>query len=155
RVRAMDREAEPGMAPLARAVGLALLSLGVAVYLWWPMIAAWHATQFGDGQYFHKLVEAFRVSIVHHHELPMWDPYECGGRPLWDNPQGLAGAPLIWLAVFIGTTATMKLWYVAHTAIGFVSMWLLCREELKVSRPAAFAAAVAWACCGFNMHHLS
>jgi hypothetical protein len=138
-----------------RALGLGLLGLVVALYAWWPVLAAWELTQWGDGQYFHKVVEAFRVSVVHHHELPLWDPYECGGRPLWDNPQGLAGAPLIWFSLFIGTTAAMKLWYVAHTAAGFVCMWLFCRRDLGVSRAAAFASSTAWACAGFHMHHLS
>lgn len=144
-----------GLPPRVRAAGLALLALFVGVYAWWPVLANYDNTQWGDGQYFHKLVEGFRVSVVRYHELPLWDPFECGGRPLWDNPQGLAAAPLIWLAPFIGTTKTMKVWYIAHTAAGFVSMWLLCRKDLRVSRAAAFAASVAWAAGGFNMHHFS
>jgi len=141
--------------PRLRALGLALLSFGVAVYGWWPALAAYKNTQGGDGQYFHKLVEAGRVAVAHHHELPLWDPYECGGRPLWDNPQSLVAAPLIWLALVLGTTATMKLWYIAHTAAGFASMWLLCRKEVGVSAGAAFAASLGWACGGFHMHHFS
>jgi hypothetical protein len=148
-------QAQVAVTPRARVVGLGLLGMIVATYVWWPMLWAWTSTQFGDGQYFHKLVEAGRVSVAHHHELPLWDPYECGGRPLWDNPQSLVAAPLVWLALLFGTTFTMKLWYVAHTAAGFVAMWLFCREDLRVSRLASFAASVAWAAAGFHMHHLS
>lgn len=148
-------EPPAALTPRARAIGLGLLALFVGVYAWWPMLASLDNTQWGDGQAFHKMVEAFRVSVQRWHEVPLWDPYECGGRPLWDNPQSIGSAPLAWLSVFIGTTKTMKLWYVAHTAAGFVSMWLLCRNDLKLSRTAAFAASVAWACGGFNMHHLS
>ena len=140
---------------LERALGLGVLALGVAAYLWWPMLAQPTGTQNGDGIYFHKLLEAFRVSIAHHHELPLWDPYECGGRPLWDNPQSPIGSPLTWLSLVIGTTWMMKLWYVAHTAAGFVSMWLFAREELELTRVAAFASSAAWACAGFHTHHLS
>lgn len=151
----LDDEEAARPSPRLRALGLALLGIAVALYGWWPMLEGWKNTQGGDGQYFHKLVEAFRVAVVRHHELPLWDPYECGGRPLWDNPQSLAGAPLIWLSVVLGTSATMKLWYLAHTAGGFVSMWLFTRKELGVSFAAAFAASVAWACGGFHMHHYS
>lgn len=156
----MDRdenvdESDGLLTPRVRALGLAALSVVVALYGWWPMLEGWKNTQGGDGQYFHKLVEAFRVAIVRHHELPLWDPYECGGRPLWDNPQSLAGAPLVWLSLFIGTSSAMKIWYLAHTAGGFASMWIFCRKELKVGLAAAFAASVAWACGGFHMHHYS
>ena len=131
----MDRdenvdESDGLLTPRVRALGLAALSIVVALYGWWPMLEGWKNTQGGDGQYFHKLVEAFRVAIVRHHELPLWDPYECGGRPLWDNPQSLAGAPLVWLSLFIGTSSAMKIWYLAHTAGGFASMWIFCRMEL-------------------------
>lgn len=143
------------LSPRARAFGLCALALLVALYVWWPMLEGWTSTQGGDGQYFHKLVEAGRVSVAHFHELPLWDPYECGGRPLWDNPQSLVAAPLIWLNLLVGTSTTMKLWYLLHTAAGFVSMWLFCRRDLGVGRAAAFAASVGWAAGGFHMHHYS
>lgn len=139
-----------------RAVGIVVLSLFVAIYAWWPVLAAWENTQWGDGQAFHKLVEAARWSLVRYKELPLWDPYECGGRPLWDNPQSMASSPIIlFFTPLLGTGKTMKLWYILHTAAGFASMWLFCRRDLKVQRAAAFAGATAWACCGFNMHHMS
>lgn len=153
-MRAMEL-LETRLSPRARTVGLVLLGLLVALYAWWPMVAAWKITQGGDGQYFHKLVDSGRVSIAHFHELPLWDPYECGGRPLWDNPQSLVAAPLIWLNLLVGTSATMKLWYLLHTAAGFVSMWLFCRRDLAVSRAAALTASVGWAAGSFHMHHYS
>lgn len=142
--------------PKRHLLGVALLGLVIALYAWWPVLSAWENTQWGDGQAFHKLVEAARWSLVRYRELPLWDPYECGGRPLWDNPQSMASSPFImFFTPLLGTGKTMKLWYIAHTAAGFVSMWLFCRRGLKVSRTATFAAATAWACCGFNMHHMS
>lgn len=147
---------EPTLTPAwLRWLGLALLALVVSAFAWWPALAAFKNTQFGDGQYFHKFVETVRISIVRYHELPLWDPYECGGRPLWDNPQSLAAAPLALLTVVLGTTFTMKLWYIAHGAMGFVSMWIFARSELRVGRSPAFAASCAWAFSGFMAHHLS
>ena len=109
----------------------------------------------GDGQSFHKMIEVARVSVAHHHELPLWNPYECGGIPLWDNPQALAAAPLIWPALVIGTTAAVYFWSVVHGALAFLSMWLFARHELKSSTTAAFVGASVWAFSGVVQQHAS
>lgn len=136
-----------------RVVALCVLALIVSVFAWWPMLAAAPQTQGGDGGFFHKSLEAARVSVVRHHELPQWNPYDCGGAPLWSNPQLMIGAPLVWPLYALGTLKTMHLWYVVHSAIGFVAMWLFARHELRVRRSAAFFAAATWAFCGFHQQH--
>src|SRR5512140_187434 len=119
-----------------RAAGLGLLALTLSTFAWWPMLWWYPNTQNGDGPQYHKTLEAARVSILRYHELPLWNPYECGGLPLWDNPQSHVGAPLAWLTFLVGTTMTMMLWYVIHAALGFVSMWLFARHEVRLSRAA-------------------
>ena len=150
------RASEPPLSPSSRRIaGLALLSLVVSTFAWWPMLAAYPLAQGGDGPFYHKMIEAARFSVLHFHELPLWNPYECGGVPLWDNPQGVAGAPLVWPALFLGTTRTIEIWYIVHSAIGFTCMWLLARSEFRLSRGAAFVAATTWAFCGFQNQHYS
>ncbi len=152
----MRPPAEPVIRPAwARAIGLAFVALLVSGFAWWPMLAAYPATQNGDGQYFHRIVESARVSVTRYHELPLWNPFECGGVPLWDNPQSIIAAPLMWLSLLVGgnTTRGMELWYVSHSALGFAGMWLFARHELKASRIAAFFGATAWAFSGFHQHH--
>lgn len=140
--------------PIVRALGLLAIALLLSLLFWWPMLAAAPKTEGGDGPVFHKMLEAARVTVVRYHEFPLWNSYECGGLPLWDNPQAPLGAPLIWPIYFIGTLKTMHLWLVVHTMLGFVSMWLLARRELRLSRGAAFVAAGAWAFSGFFQNHL-
>ncbi|MEO7091850.1 MAG: hypothetical protein ABI175_01285 [Polyangiales bacterium] len=139
---------------LVRVCALAGLALVVSLFFWWPMIDALPGTQGGDGPVFYKMFEAARVSMTRYHEFPLWNPYECGGLPLWDNPQAPFGSPLTWPMYFIGTTKTVAFWYIAHSAIGFASMWLLMRVELETSRAAAFVSAGAFAFCGFFQNHL-
>src|SRR5438067_1361680 len=148
----MERPLSPGWVRFVSIGGLALL---LSVFAWWPMIAAYPSTQGGDGAFFHKMIEATRISIVRWHELPLWNPYECGGVPLWDNPQGVASAPLVWLSVAMGTTRAIECWYVLHSAVGFGCMWLFARHDLRVSRAAALVAAAAWAFCGVHTQPLS
>jgi hypothetical protein len=150
--------AEPTLRPLwLRWLVLVVLALGLSAFAWWPILAAYPATQNGDGQYFHRIVEAARVSVLRYHELPMWNPFECGGVPMWDNPQSITAAPLAWLGLLVtgNVTRTMELWYVLHSAIGFVCMWLFARHDLRLTRLAAFASSTLWAFSGFHQHHYS
>ncbi len=142
-------------AAVVGAVMLVLLAFGLSVFFWWPAIDAYPSTQGGDGPQYHKMLEAARVSLVRYHELPLWNPFECGGLPLWDNPQAFVGAPLAWLTFLVGTTRTMELWYVIHSALGFLCMWVFARREVKLSRAASLVASAMWAFNGFHQQHYS
>ena len=148
--------ARPRATPAWRELGLVgLAALAVSAYAWWPMLAAYPAAQGGDGPPYQKTLEAAVVSITRYGEFPFWNAYECGGLPLWDNPQAPLGAPLIWPMFFVNTTAAMCAWYILHSAIGVVCMWTLARSELRLSRAAAFVAGLAWAFSGFHQQHYS
>lgn len=150
---------DPERAPASRRsrrlrwVALVVFALLTSLYAWWPIMAAYPSTQGGDGPVFQKALEAEHASIVRYHELPMWNPYECGGLPLWDNPQGPAGAPLVLLMFVTDTTKAMIAWYVIHSAIGFLCMWIFARKDLELSRPASLLASLAWAYSGFHQQH--
>lgn len=139
----------------ARALALAAVALALSVFAWFPVLKALPNTQAGDGPPYHKTLEAARVTITRYHEFPHWNPYECGGLPLWDNPQAPLGAPLVWPMFFLGTTKMMAWWYIIHSALGFGCMWLFARRELTLSRAAAFVASAAWAFAGFHQQHYS
>lgn len=127
-----------------RVAGLALLACGLALYLYWPSMATYPALPWGDGQYTHRLVEAAKVSVRRYHELPLWDPFECAGRPLWDEPESIVAAPLMFLMQPLSTTVTMRLWNILHHVTGFICMWLLARHELRLSRGAALVASTVF-----------
>jgi hypothetical protein len=138
-----------------RILALVVVALALSAYAWWPALFAYPDTQAGDGPQYHKMLEAAKYSILRYHELPLWNPYECGGLPLWDNPQAFVGAPLSWLTFLVGTTRSMELWYVVHSAIGFLCMWVFARGELRLSRAATFVASAVWAFNGFHQQHYS
>ena len=127
--------------------------LAVSLYAWWPIVAAYPLAQGGDGQFFQKMMEAAAVSVTRYREFPFWNPYECGGVPLWDNPQAPIGGPLMWSMFFVNTTLTMAVWYILHSAIGVVCMWRFAREVLELSREASIVASLVWAFCGFHQQH--
>jgi hypothetical protein len=136
-------------------IGLVAYALVLSLFAWWPMLAAHPKTQTGDGPFFHKMLEAIRVSISRYRELPLWNPYECGGVPLWDNPQGIAAAPISWLTPYVGTTRTLEIWYILHSAVGVISAFVFARKDAKLSRASSLAAASVWTFCGAFSYHLS
>ncbi len=139
-----------------REVALVLLAaLAASLYAWWPMLAAYPAAQGGDGPPYQKTLEAAVVSVTRYREFPFWNAYECGGLPLWDNPQAPIGAPLAWPMFFVNTTAAMAAWYVVHSALGVACMWRFARELLGLTHAASFVAGLVWAFSGFHQQHYS
>ncbi len=152
----MDRPATPFVKPRwLRAVGIVGLALVVSTFAWWPILATYPHSQGHDGTFIQEMLEAARVAMVRYHELPLWNPYQCGGVPLWDNPQGMGAAPLFWpmVALLGNTTLALDLWYVLHAAGGFVSMYILARHDLRLSRDASLVSSGMWAFCGAHVHH--
>ncbi len=148
-------QVRPASPAWLRAVGLAAFALVLSTFAWWPALAAHPNAQGGDGPFFHEMIEVTRVSLFRFHELPLWNPFQCGGVPLWDNPQGVSASPILWPLLAFDTTRAIELWYVVHSAIGFVCMWVLVRGELKLTIPASLVASAMWACAGVHNQHLT
>jgi hypothetical protein len=139
--------------PVALLVAFALL---LSVYAWSMALDAYPHTSAGDGPFEHEMLEAVRASWSHYRELPLWNAYQCGGVPLWDNPAGLGAAPLVWVMLgLFDTTHMMALWFVVHSALGFLCMWALARGELRMSVEASLLASATWAFCGPHSQHFN
>jgi hypothetical protein len=142
----MSRSTRSNLSLPLRALALLHVGLAVAVWAWLPMISAYPKTPEGDGRYFLHLVNVAKVSLLRYHELPLWNPFECGGAPLWDNPESLAASPFLFPTTWLNGTHTLWVWNLAHLAGGFVSMWFLAREEFKANALASLYAAALWTC---------
>ena len=150
----LNRRPERLAGPLwQRLLYVSTLGLGLTLWVWSVIIQHYPASGGGDGPFFFKLVEAGKISISRWGELPLWNPYECGGVPLWDNPQSIVAAPIILFMQPFSTTATIGVFVAAHVIAGFVGMWLLCRHELRCSRMAAFVGACLFAFSASHSNH--
>ncbi|WP_143341114.1 hypothetical protein [Cylindrospermopsis raciborskii] len=129
---------------------VAIAGLVLSTIAWSPTIFLYPNTGGGDGQYFQQMFDAGKVSLRRYHELPLWNAYQCGGLPLWDNPQSVVGSPIALAMTFANATSTVIVWYVLHGAIGFMGTWLLARLDLGLGRYASFAAAAMYA---FGVSH--
>ena len=88
---------EPGQGPQQEPSSAALplgerrvalgVSLALALGQWGSAFRTGLRTGFGDWQMVHHNWEAAWVTVTRHGEMPLWDPYHCGGIPLFGNPE--------------------------------------------------------------------
>src|SRR4029079_14800955 len=77
-------------------------------------------------------------------EMPLWNPFDCKGIPMWDHPENITASPIFYLTLPFRAGVTVIVWHVTHVVVGFLGVWLLCRDNLKLSRAATFVAAIVW-----------
>jgi hypothetical protein len=118
-----------------------------------PALLHFEETGFGDWQQFQHQWEAAWVAVARWGEMPLWNPFHCGGVTLFGDPQAQVYGPLFWILFPLGTTLGLKVFLILHTAAGLSGMYLLARRELGVRVPAAMLAAVVWGGSGFFAWH--
>lgn len=149
---ALLRLRRPWTSTVLEVVALVVLSTLLAVYHWWPQIDALPYTAELDGRYVMHQLESAKAAVRQYKELPLWNPYDCRGIPMWDHPEAITASPVVLLATRLTAAETLALWNVFHCAVGFLGMWLFARAELELERLGAFVAASMWA---FGVAHTS
>lgn len=124
-----------------------LVALGavLAVVVWWPMFKAYPQTPIEDGRYFFHQIEIGKAAWRLYREVPLWNAFDCRGIPMWDHPENITASPIFWLTLPFSANVTIIAWNIVHVVVGFVGMWILCRDDFKLSRAATFVAAAGWA----------
>src|SRR4051812_39958569 len=80
-----------------------------------------------DWRDFASSIESARRSLLWFHQVPLWNPYTCGGAVLLANPQSLAASPLTLLSVAFGTALGIKIALVLYFWCAFDGMYRLAR----------------------------
>ncbi len=143
--------AEPKLSPwYLRWLALGLVSFALAFVLLLPELLAYPKTPDGDGRFVFHQIEMGKAALRYYHELPLWNAFDCRGIPNWDHPESMTASPILLLLTPFNGQITYFLWELVHTAMGFASMWVFARSDLKLSRAAAFAASGVWT---FNESH--
>ncbi|MFZ0890265.1 MAG: hypothetical protein WA005_17635 [Candidatus Binataceae bacterium] len=83
-------------------------------------------------------------TITHFHQFPLWNPYKCGGMPLFGNPQSAILTPFLLFNLLFGPTIGLHLDNIVHAAMAFGGAYFLARV-LGISRLGAVACAGAFA----------
>jgi hypothetical protein len=107
-----------------------------------------------DWRYFQSWIEVGRRSLVWFHQVPLWNPYGCGGEVLLANPQSEVAAPTFLLPVLFGTALGVKLALVFYVFCAFDGMYRLARDQ-GLSLPASLFASVLFGTSGWLALHVS
>jgi hypothetical protein len=82
-------------------------------------------------------------TIWRFHQIPLWNPYKCGGIPAFGNPQDRVLTPFTLVHLLAGPIAGLYLEVPLHFAVAWSGGYVLARV-LGVSRLAAIGAATVF-----------
>jgi hypothetical protein len=131
----------------------AALSVAFAAAFCWPLFG--HFGELGvlsdwdQHQLYHWVpYETLRL----YGEIPLWNPYECGGMPMLANPQSRWLSPFFLLHLWLGPSRAIPIEIVAHVALAWLGAFVLGRVS-GLSKVAALAPAAIFAgCSAFYLH---
>ena len=121
------------------------VSILFAIGFCWPLIGRFGdlgvANDWDQHQLFHWVPYA---SVRVYREIPLWNPFECGGMPMLGNPQSRWLSPFFLVHLWLGHARALVVEIVAHVAIAWLGAFVLGRTY-GLSRLAAVAPAVVFA----------
>jgi hypothetical protein len=126
-----------------------LVTLGLALGQWGSSLLTGFHTGFGDWQMVHHHWEAAWVTVTRFGEMPLWDPFHCGGVPLLGNPESQTYGPQFLLAFVLGTTLAQKVLVILHAWFGFYWAFRWARTHHGLSLLASYVASITWAASGY------
>lgn len=106
-----------------------------------------------DWRYFQTVTEVARRSVVWWHQLPLWNPYGCGGEVLLANPQSEVAAPTFLLSIAFGAALGIKLALVVYFFCAFDGMYRLTRN-LGIAPVGALLSSVLFGGSGWLALHI-
>ena len=123
------------------------------VYLYWLWA---HFSLWGiwDWDLQESLLEAARVSIVEHGQLPLWNPFLGGGSTLVGHPLGRTFNPSFLPVLLLGTIPGVKVAILLYLGLAQWGMLRLCRAQ-GLSTGAAVLGAAVFSFGGCFAQHLT
>lgn len=103
-----------------------------------------------DWDYYFSLHESYRTIILKYHQLPLWNPYICGGTAGLADPEFSVFTPTFLLELIFGVPTGLRLAIYFSTIIGGLGMLLLAKR-LHLSALAALLTAGVYALGSVNL----
>jgi len=134
-------------------LGLLLATVLALAFLAQPL---WNWDRSGstdDWRWFTFHWQVSRTTLLDYHQLPVWNPYHCGGNVHLANPQTQYLSPLAWPGIALGPTLGLKLFVFLHLVLGWLAMAWLARD-LALGPWATALAASLFVVGGYFFQHL-
>jgi hypothetical protein len=129
-------------------VRLAAFSILSLVANWTALSTAGALNSYRDAQYFTLFEETARISVARFHELPLWNPYYCGGIYALGTPSARFVSPTFLLTLLFGTLRADALIALLMCVVGLEGAYRFARARGTGALGAAFGAPL-FALCGF------
>jgi hypothetical protein len=107
--------------------------LALTIYFCWPMFAHPDGLGISDWDQHTAFFGAVIKSVYGFGQLPFWNPWACGGEPLWQNPQVALLSPVYLLAPMMSLPLAIKINIGIHVLIGFAGVRRLVRVHFQNS----------------------
>jgi hypothetical protein len=115
--------------------------LGVAVAACLPMLdQAGAMNSFHDAQFLSGYERDAVLSVSRFHQLPLWDPFTCGGIYGLGAPQTRYASPFFLLSLLFGTDRAASLLAVLLPVLGMEGMYQYARHRGALSVPSLLVA---------------
>ena len=119
----------------------------------WPLLStADSLNDFRDSQYFTLFEEAARLSVAKYHQLPLWNPYYCGGTYLLGTPSARFVSPTFLATLAFGVIRADAVIAFAMSIVGMEGVWRYARSRGAPGH-GAMLAAPAFALSGLFAHN--
>jgi len=127
-LRALARPIRNLTAIKGETIWVALGSMAFALLFSWPILR--HLGQFGafhDWEFTTELHWVPYYTVWHFHQFPLWNPYKCGGMPMFGNPQSRILTPFFLLHLLTGPVVGLQLEIILHLALAWSGGYVLGR----------------------------
>mgnify|MGYP006992414571 CR=1 FL=1 len=143
-----------GRRGLGRLVAVLVAAALVGFALWpaWQSGALWSGRY--DWRYFETMTEMARRAVVFYHQVPLWNPYSCGGEVGLANPQSMEGAPTFLFVLLLGTPWGLKVSMALYLVLALFGTAALGRRLGLLPLP-AWIAATSFSLSGYLAMHLA
>ena len=105
-----------------------------------------------DQHFFYNAVP--RKTILTYHQIPLWNPYYCGGNVLLAHPESAFLSPFFIFILLFGTVIGLKLQILFHMILGMFGMFLLSKQMKLKSISCYIPAFIFMLSSWFIMHIL-
>lgn len=133
------------LACLVRALGPVALLAIMAIVLFRQIALTNLILSGGDALTYFFPYRAYAAQVVQSGRIPLWNPYLFLGAPFLANPQAGVFYPLNLALLWLPAPKIVAWSVVLHVAMAAVFAYLYARHSLRLSIPAAFLAAAAFA----------
>lgn len=102
----------------------------------------WGIADWDQHLFYHEVP---RLTVAEYGQIPLWNPYECGGTVMLANPQSRCGSPTFLLLLMFGTVHGVKLDLLLHFALGIAGAYALARS-FRLGPAASSIAGIVFMC---------